>query len=340
MKTIPDSIKQEFKNKTILISGGTGSIGLGIIKQLIPCKPKLIKILTNDENSIFETRRTIGENPLLKYMVGDVRDKERLQLAIRNVDIVFHAAAMKHIDICEQNPFDAVKTNVFGTSNILEAAIIEQVSKFIFISTDKATNPTSTLGASKLLAERLILDASSYNENGKTIFAIARFGNVIGSRGSVFQIFYHNLRNGDPLTITDARMTRFIMSISEAASMILQMTRKAKDGDIFILKMPSVKISDLARAMVNVYNERYPNMKKISTVKISTTREHERFHEILVTSDEVQYCHDVGNMYKISKTENKQKLTTTQFSSETASTISNKKLHNSINELLDEYVSF
>ena len=340
MKSLQNNIMTEFKGKTILITGGTGSIGLGIVKQLVNCKPKAIRIFANDENSIFETRRTIGDNPLFKYMVGDVRDKDRLSLAIRNVDIVFHAAAMKHIDICEQNPFDAVKTNVIGTSNVLEAAIIEKVSKFIFISTDKATNPTSTLGASKLLAERLTLDASSYNENGKTIFAIARFGNVIGSRGSVFQIFYHNLRNGNPLIITDARMTRFIMSISEAASMILQMTSITKDGEIFILKMPSVKISDLAGAMVDVYKDRYPNLKKVSTIKISTIREHERFHELLVTSEEIPYCHDIGNMYKISKTENKQKPPTAQFNSETASKISKEKLHNSINELLDEYVSY
>ena len=340
MKSLTQNTVNEFKGKTILITGGTGSIGLGIVKQLIHCKPKAIRIFANDENSIFETRRNIGDNPLFKYMVGDVRDKDRLVLAMRNVDIVFHAAAMKHIDICEQNPFDAVKTNVVGTSNVLETAIIEKVSKVIFISTDKATNPTSTLGASKLLAERLTLDASSYNENGKTIFAIARFGNVIGSRGSVFQIFHHNLRNGLPLTITDARMTRFIMSISEAASMILEITNIAKDGEIFILKMPSVKISELALAMTNVYKNRYPNMKKISNIKISTTREHERFHEILVTNDEVPYCHDVGTMFKISKMESKKMIPVSQFNSETAPKITTEKLENSINELLDEYVSY
>jgi len=334
------SIISEFKGKTILITGGTGSIGLGLVKQLLQCNPKSIRIFANDENSIFETRRTIGEKPVLKYMVGDVRDKERLQLAIRNVDIIFHAAAMKHIDICEQNPFDAVKTNVIGTSNILEAAILEKVSKFIFISTDKATNPTSTLGASKLLAERLTLDASSYADNGKTIFAIARFGNVIGSRGSVFQIFYHQIRNRIPLTVTDPRMTRFIMSISEAASMILKMTHIAKDGEVFILKMPSVRIEDLARAMVDIYKKRYPHTK-IPKIKISKTREHERFHESLITADELTYCHDLGNMYKISKMiTNKKKIHLEQLNSETAKHISMEKLYNSINELLDEYVSY
>jgi FlaA1/EpsC-like NDP-sugar epimerase len=341
MKPLENNIINEFKGKTILITGGSGSIGLGLVKQLIQCKPKAIRIFANDENSIFETRRTIGDNSLFKYMVGDVRDKDRLQLAIRNVDIVFHAAAMKHIDICEQNPFDAVKTNVLGTSNILEASIIENVLKFIFISTDKATNPTSTLGASKLLAERLTLDASTYNENGKTIFAIARFGNVIGSRGSVFQIFYHQIRNGIPLTVTDPRMTRFIMSISEAASMILKITHIAKDGEIFILKMPAVRIEDLAKSMIDVYKKRYPNTKNIPPIKISRrTREHERFHESLVTHDEIPFCHDIGNMYKISNVLNKEKISLTEFNSETAKKISKEKLYNSINELLDEYISF
>ena len=145
----------EYRDKNILITGGTGSIGIGLIKELVKHKPRAIRIFTNDENSIFETKRLVGDRPIFTFMMGDIRDRERLSLAIRNVDIVFHAAAMKHVDICEQNPFAAVKTNVIGTSNILEASLLENVSKFILIRTDKATNPTSTLGASKLLAERL-----------------------------------------------------------------------------------------------------------------------------------------------------------------------------------------
>ena len=192
MKNV-QNLRQQFNNKVILITGGTGSIGLGLIRQLIKYQPKSIRIFANDENSIVEIKDTIGNNPIFQFMVGDVRDKDRLRLAIRNVDIVFHAAAMKHIDICEQNPFDAVKTNVVGTSNLLEVSIIENISKFILISTDKATNPTSTLGGSKLLAERLTLDASSYVGSGKTTFAIVRFGNVIGSRGSVFKYFINKL---------------------------------------------------------------------------------------------------------------------------------------------------
>ena len=334
-------VRKEFQNKTILVTGGTGSIGLGLIKQLIKCKPKHIRIFSNDENSIVEIKELIGENKMFQFMVGDVRDKDRLRLAIRNVDIVFHAAAMKHIDICEQNPFDAVKTNVVGTSNILEVAIIENVSKFIFISTDKATNPTSTLGGSKLLAERLTSDASSYVGTGKTKFAIVRFGNVIGSRGSVFQIFQKQIVNGKPLTITDARMTRFIMSISEAAQMILKVTHKAKDGEIFILKMPSVRIEDLAVGMLKVFKKRFAKSSISSKIKISKSRERERFHEFLVTNEEIPYCYDIEDMYKITRTENKnRKINVKEFSSESATRINEKRLHKIINELIDDYITY
>lgn len=334
-------VRKEFQNKMILVTGGTGSIGLGLIKQLIKCKPKHIRIFSNDENSIVEIKELIGDDKMFQFMVGDVRDKDRLRLAIRNVDIVFHAAAMKHIDICEQNPFDAVKTNVVGTSNILEVAIIENVSKFIFISTDKATNPTSTLGGSKLLAERLTSDASSYVGTGKTKFAIVRFGNVIGSRGSVFQIFQKQIVNGKPLTITDARMTRFIMSISEAAQMILKVTHKAKDGEIFILKMPSVRIEDLAVGMLKVFKKRFVKSSISSKIKISKSRERERFHEFLVTNEEIPYCYDIGDMYKITRTENKnRKINVKEFSSESATRINEKHLHKIINELIDDYITY
>jgi len=337
-KKLEDEIKRQFRNKIILISGGTGSIGTGIVKQLLECKPKMIKILTNDENSIFESRKLLGEISQIKYIVGDIRDNDRLRLAMRNVNIVFHAAAMKHIDICEQNPFDAVKTNVVGTSNILEASIIEGVSKFVLISTDKATNPTTTLGASKLLAERLTQDASSYVEGNKTIFSIVRFGNVMGSRGSVFQIFYNQLKNNLPITVTDSKMTRFIMSISDAASMILKISVIAQGGETFILKMPSVKIEELAKSMVEVFKNR-TNQKNIPKIKISKVREFERFYEILVTSDETPFCYDLGDMYKLSKKQSDRKISDIQFNSETSEKISKIKLEKIINELMDEHLS-
>ena len=339
-KIFDQKLKNVFTNKIILISGGTGSIGLGLVKQLTKHKPKEIRILSNDENSIAETIGNLGKSPIYKFMVGDVRDKDRLNLAIRDVDIVYHAAAMKHIDICEDNPFDAVKTNVVGTSNILEASIIEGVQKFILITTDKATNPTSTLGGSKLLAERLTLDAGTYVRKGKTKFAIVRFGNVLGSRGSVFQIFQSQIKMKKPLTVTDKRMTRFIMSISEASAMILEVTKILKDGEIYILKMPSVRIEDLAKGMLHVYGTRFTDYRNTSSIKISKSREKERFHEFLITKEELPFCHDIEKMYKVSQSENKKQLSIKEFSSETASRMSQSKLHKTINELIDEFASY
>ena len=334
MIKISKGTKNAYKNKNILVTGGTGSIGSALVKQLISCKPKSIKVLTNDENSIFDSGKIIGENKLINYIIGDIRDKERCQLALRNVNIVFHAAAMKHIDICEENPFDAVKTNVIGTSNMLEASILAGVSKFVFISTDKATNPTSTLGASKLLAERLTLVAGTYSEDQKMIFSIARFGNVIGSRGSIFQIFHQQLKKNLPLTVTDSRMTRFIMSLSDAASMILKIGQVAKDSEIFILKMPTVKIEDLAKTMIQVHKEK--NKLAIDpTIEISKVRGYERFHEFLVTNDEMQFCHDIGYMYKITKKQAKHTISPKDVNSATATRISKKKLHQVINELFN-----
>tara|TARA_B110000014_G_scaffold263183_1_gene259116 strand:- start:4236 stop:5249 length:1014 start_codon:yes stop_codon:yes gene_type:complete len=335
MANLEIKTKNEYKNKNILVTGGTGSIGLALVRQLLSCKPKLIKILTNDENSIFDARKILGENKFVKYMIGDIRDKDRCQSVLQNIDIVFHTAAMKHIDLCEENPLDAVKTNVLGTSNLIDVSILQKVSKFIFISTDKATNPTTTLGASKLLAERLTLDASLSTENNKTIFSIARFGNVIGSRGSVFQIFNQQLRENMPITVTDSRMTRFIMSVNDAASMILKIGHIANNSDIFILKMPSVKIEQFAKTITQVYQKRN-NLKKIPKIKISKVRYYERFHEILITDPELEFCHDAGTMYKISKNRTKKFLSVKQFNSSTAIKIQQKKLIQIINELFDE----
>ena len=339
MKKTRLNLSREFKGKNILITGGTGSIGMGIAKQLVKYNPKEIRIFSNDENSIFEAKENLGGNSIYKFMVGDVRDKDRLNLAIRNVDIVYHTAAMKHIEICEENPFDAVKTNVVGTSNVLESSIIEGIEKFVFISTDKATNPTSTLGGSKLLAERLTLDAGTYSGRGKTKFSIVRFGNVLGSRGSVFQIFQKQIKMKKPLTVTDKNMTRFIMSISDAASMILHVTKILSGGEIYILKMPSIRIEDLAKGMLHVYGSRFPDYRNTSSLKITKPRG-ERFHELLISKEEMPYCHDMGDMYKVSKTPSKKQLSSKEFSSETASRISQSKLHKTINELIDEYVSF
>jgi len=335
VKKISEKLAKNYKNKTILITGGTGSIGTALAEELIKCKPKAIRILTNDENSIFEAKQILGNNSLFTYIIADIKDRDRIRLAMRNADIVFHAAAMKHIDICEENPFDAVKTNVIGTSNMIEISLLENISKFVFISTDKAVNPTSTLGASKLLAERLTKNASAYKGRGKTNFSIVRFGNVIGSRGSVFQIFHELLKQNKSLVVTDSKMTRFIMSISEAAGLILEVPNIAKDGEIFILKMPSIKISELAKSMIEVYQKNI-NKKNNSTIKISNSRNGERLQESLITEEEIPYCNDMGKMFKISNIQTGKKINSEQFNSATAKKMSKSELNKIIQKLLEK----
>ena len=327
-------INKEFKKKKILITGGTGSIGLGLCKKIVDLDPSEIRIYTNDENSIFESFQELGFQSCIKYMMGDVRDKEKLKLAMRDIDYVFHAAAMKHVDICEQNPFDAVQTNVVGTSNVIEASLIENISKFILISTDKATNPTSTLGASKMLAERLTISANSYRGKSKTIFSIVRFGNVLGSRGSVFQIFLEQIRNNSPLTVADNSMTRFIMSISEAALLILRVCCIAKDRDIFVLKMPSVRIVDLAKMMAEVYKEQFPSLNYNPKFKKFQARDRERFQEFLISPEELPFCYDMGDMYKIVRKINPKPLSIEKFNSAKIGQISPKQLKSIIKGLI------
>jgi UDP-N-acetylglucosamine 4,6-dehydratase/5-epimerase len=338
------SFNKEFRDKEILITGGTGSIGLGLIRKLIQYKPRLIRILTNDENSIFEAKnkdwveRHINTNQKqteLSFEICDVRDRERLDMAMRGIDIVFHAAAMKHVDICEDNTFDAIKTNVVGTSNIIETAVKHNIAKFVLISTDKATSPTTTLGASKLLAERLTVNTGLYNKSVKTIFAAVRFGNVIGSRGSVFQIFLEQIRKEKPLTVTDPNMTRFIMSIQDAAELILKATHISKGGEIFILKMPSVRILELAENMLEVCLKS-KNIRK-NKIKIIKNRIHDRFQEYLVTPEEIYYCHDLGTMFKISRQKNLKRISSNELNSETAKEISKSKLRHIIKEVLEDF---
>lgn len=237
-----------YSGKTILVTGGVGSIGSEIVKQLVDQNPKIVRIFDNNETELFHAGEKYGIEKVRTF-VGDVRDKERLLLAMNGVDVVFHAAALKHVSLCEFNPFDAVKTNVTGTQNVIRAAMDQGVAKVVFISTDKAVNPTGVMGATKLLAEKLISAASYYSVDGTT-FTSVRFGNVLDSRGSVVPLFRKQIASGGPVTITDTRMTRFFMSIPDAAKLVLTAGQMATGGEVFVLKMPAIKIVDLAIAMI------------------------------------------------------------------------------------------
>lgn len=273
------------KGQAVLVTGGTGSIGGEIVRQVLATSPKVVRIFSRDETKQYLLENELGRRGDVRYLVGDVRDKERLRRAMKGIDIVFHTAALKQVPSCEYNPFEAVKTNVIGTQNLIEASLDAGVAKVIAISTDKAVNPTSTMGATKLLSERLIATANAWAT--ETIFACVRFGNVLNSRGSLIPLAKSQIERGGPVTITDDRMTRFMMPISHAVGLTLEVGGHAKGGEIFILKMPAMRIKDLLGVLVNEYARRIgldPTSVKIHKIGV---RPGEKLDEELLTAEEL-----------------------------------------------------
>jgi UDP-N-acetylglucosamine 4,6-dehydratase len=291
-----EQLKEVFKNKKILITGGTGFIGSEIVRKLLKYKPEVVRILSNDEDSMFRIIQELGEDDNKRYLLGDIRDKERLLLAMEDIDIVYHAAALKHVPLCEYNPFEAIKTNVVGTQNVIEAALNSSVEKVISISTDKAVNPINTMGATKLLAEKLIIDANYYKGIRKTVFSCVRFGNVLFSRGSVIPLFEEQIRQKKPITITDPDMTRFMMSISNTIDLVFKATLMAKGGEIFILKMPVVKIGDLTDIIIEYYAQKYGYKKETIKKTIIGPRPGEKKYEELLTESETKRVFETQDM--------------------------------------------
>ena len=288
----------EFKNKKILVTGGTGSIGSVIVKELLKFQPRQIRVFSRDETKQFELSHEIGHDEPVNFLIGDVRDKNRLNMAMENIDIVFHAAALKHVLSCEKNPFETIKTNVQGTQNVIDCAYSNKIDKVIMISTDKATNPTNVMGCTKLLAEKLILASFLYKGNKKTKFCCVRFGNVLGSRGSVVPLFINQLKRGQSITVTDPNMTRFTMSIPQAVQLVFKATKLIKNREIFVLKMPVLTIKDLAQAVIEAYKEKN-NIKKDFPMKIIGKKEGERIHEKLLTAEESAGALELEDMFII-----------------------------------------
>jgi UDP-N-acetylglucosamine 4,6-dehydratase len=292
-------LSKAYAHKRILVVGGTGSIGSGLTRALLELKPTVVRVLSNDENGLYEMQRELGERSDLRFLMGDVRDKGRLDFALRDIDIVFHAAALKHVPISEYNPFDVVQTNVVGTQNLLEAAILREVEKFIFISTDKAVNPASTLGASKLLCEKLVLDAASYRGPKLTAISCVRFGNVLATRGSVMNLFLSQIAKGGPVTVTDKAMTRFVMLQEEATALLLKSAEISRGGEIFVLKMDGLRIVDLAHAMIGEFAPTYGfKPENIRTQEIGV-RPGEKMYEELMTEDEASRSFESEDLYVI-----------------------------------------
>jgi FlaA1/EpsC-like NDP-sugar epimerase len=283
--------------KTVLVTGGTGTVGSAIVRSLLGTDAAGIRIYSRDEHKQFELQRALPDDERLRFFIGDTRDLHRLRRAVDGASVVFHAAAMKHVLSCEYNPFEAVQTNVVGTQNVIDACLDAGVERAMFASSDKAANPTSTMGVSKLMAEKLMTAANAHRGGHPTIFTTVRFGNVAGSRGSVMTVFSEQVAAGGPLTLTDARMTRFVMSVERAVELMLTALEDAHGGEVFVLKMPALRIADLAEAM----REQLAPLHGLSADEIEIrevgARRGEKFYEELVSDEELTRCLETDEMY-------------------------------------------
>jgi FlaA1/EpsC-like NDP-sugar epimerase len=286
-----------FTGKNILITGGTGSIGSEIVRQLLSLGPNVIRIYSRDEGKQFLLQQELREYGNVRFLIGDIRDRERLSFAMQDIDYVFHTAGLKHVPSCEYNPFEAIKTNVLGTQNLIDCCLEHNVEKVIAISTDKAANPANTMGTTKLLMEKLVTAANLYRGKKRTVFSSVRFGNVLGSRGSVVPLFIQQALARKPLTITDPEMTRFMMSISQAVRLVFRAAEVSEGGEIFILKMPVVKIADLADAIRFMVAESRNEMPV--PVEVIGLRPGEKIYEELMTEDEAKRAYEFENMFVI-----------------------------------------
>lgn len=280
----------QIKNKTLLITGGTGSFGTAVLRKFIHTDHfKEIRIFSRDEKKQDDMRNQF-KNDKLKFYIGDVRDYRSIESAMRGVDYVFHAAALKQVPSCEFFPMQAVKTNVEGTQNVIDAAASNDVKKVICLSTDKAAYPINAMGISKAMMEKVAVAASRNLEN--TVVCLTRYGNVMASRGSVIPLFVKQIKNGESLTITDPNMTRFLMSLEEAVDLVLFAFEHGNPGDLFVNKAPAGTIADLAQALKEMFKADNP-------VKIIGTRHGEKLYETLCTREEMIKAEDMGDFYRI-----------------------------------------
>lgn len=281
----------QLKNSVLLISGGTGSFGNTILKGLLSQGLKEIRIFSRDEKKQ-EDMRISFQNPIIKFYVGDVRDKDSVYKAMRGVDYVFHAAALKQVPSCEFFPLEATYTNVLGTANVIQAAIDLQVKKIICLSTDKAAYPINAMGISKALMEKVALsEARKISQDGPVI-CITRYGNVMASRGSVIPLFIQQIKEGKPLTVTNPSMTRFMMSLDEAVDLVLYAFEHGNQGDLFVQKSPASTIGDLAQAMISLF-------KSKSEILVMGPRHGEKLYETLLTKEEFVKAEDLGNYFRV-----------------------------------------
>jgi UDP-N-acetylglucosamine 4,6-dehydratase len=279
----------DLAGKTILLTGGTGSFGNAFVDRMLQDHPDAtVRIFSRDELKQSEMQARYPDQPQLRFFVGDIRNRSRLTRAMKGADIVVHAAAMKQVPACEYNPFEAVQTNVLGAQHVVDAAIDTGVQQVVALSTDKAVNPVNIYGATKLCEEKIIVQGNAYAANSGTSLSCVRYGNVVGSRGSVVPLFRRQIAEGGPLTITDERMTRFWITLDEAVDLVLTALERSVGGEIFIPKIPSMRVTDLAEAMA-------PGLEH----RVIGIRPGEKLHEILITDDEARHSIDAGDIYVV-----------------------------------------
>ncbi|MBS7345592.1 MAG: polysaccharide biosynthesis protein [Caryophanon sp.] len=280
-----------FKDKVLLITGGTGSFGNAVMTRFLNTDIKEIRIFSRDEKKQDDMRK-LYKNDKLKFYIGDVRDKNSVKDALHGVDYVFHAAALKQVPSCEFFPMEAVKTNVLGTENVVSAAIEAGVKKVICLSTDKAAYPINAMGISKAMMEKVFVAKARTVDPEKTLICGTRYGNVMASRGSVIPLFIEQIKKGEPLTITDPEMTRYLMSLEEAVELVVFAFKNAKPGDIMVQKSPASTIEDLAQALLQLFDAK-------NEIKVIGTRHGEKLYETLLTREEYVVAEDMTGFYRV-----------------------------------------
>lgn len=288
----------KWNNKVILLTGGTGSFGYQFVETMLKeYNPKSIRIFSRDEFKQHEMIQTFKADKRLHFVLGDVRDTNRVSLAMRGVDVVVHAAALKQVPMCEYHPFEAIQTNIIGTQNIIHGALLNKVSKVMSISSDKAVNPINLYGATKLCAEKLIIQGNTFKTSQKTVFSFCRYGNVLGSRGSVIEMFKKQKKEGK-MRLTDKRMTRFWLTIEEGIKFVISCIERMEGGEIFVPKIPSMKLIDMVKALA-------PDTE----VEEIGLRPGEKIHEALISEDESRYTLEFPDCYVVHPTISDKKIT-------------------------------
>lgn len=284
--------------QNVLLTGGCGSVGRHLIPKFLGQDPRVLRILDNSETGLARLKSEIRDDRC-RYLAGDVRDKDRLRRAMEDIDVVVHTAAMKHVDVCEYNPFEAVKTNVMGLQNVVDTAIDSGVERLVFTSSDKAVNPANTMGTTKLLGEKLVTAGNKYKGEEEIRLGSVRFGNIVNSSRSVIPVFTEQIQSGGPVTLTDERMTRFFLTYSDVFDLITQALEHVRSGEVFVYKMPAIKIEDLAEAMIEVLAPQAGYDPSEIEIEITGRRPGETFHEEIMTRRESSLAYENETLYSI-----------------------------------------